>query len=233
MARARAPVRQGAGGRLADRLDLEEIDYLLDEGAMAHLLAHRRPVAQRLPEEAAAHLQVAPDHDIVERRKALEQRHVLEGARDALRGRLIRAHARALAALIGDAPLLWMVEAVDAIEHRGLAGAVRANDGAHLALSDVEGDVANGLHAAKRQGDILDCEQDLGRSLCRGRSRDLGLTAHAAFSTAGMGEVLGEVLASRMATWPEISPLRPSSKVTSIAMSAEREPSYMAVTSGA
>ena len=51
--------------------------------AVLHLLAQRRPDPQRLPEQAAAHLQRAPGHDVVERRHALEQRDVLEGAGDA------------------------------------------------------------------------------------------------------------------------------------------------------
>jgi hypothetical protein len=64
-------------------------------------------------------------------------------------------------ALVGDAAFLRMVEAVDAVEHRGLAGAVRADDGADLALADVEGDVGDRLHAAEAQRDVLDREQHL------------------------------------------------------------------------
>ena len=52
-----------------------------------------------------------------------------------------------------------MVEAVDDVEHRGLAGAVRADDGADLALADIERDVGDRLHAAERERDVLDREQ--------------------------------------------------------------------------
>jgi hypothetical protein len=52
--------------------------------------------------------------------------------------------------------LLRVVEAVDDVEHRGLAGAVRADDGADLALADVEGDVGDRLHAAEAQRDVVD-----------------------------------------------------------------------------
>jgi hypothetical protein len=41
------------------------------------------PTPQHLPEEVLLHLQRASRHDVVERRHALEQRHVLEGARNA------------------------------------------------------------------------------------------------------------------------------------------------------
>jgi hypothetical protein len=64
-------------------LDLEEIDDLLDLGAVLELLAPRAAPPQRLLEEARAHAQVAAGHDVVEHAHALEQRDVLERARDA------------------------------------------------------------------------------------------------------------------------------------------------------
>ena len=57
------------------------------------------PMPQHLPEEAAMHLQIAARHDVVERGHALEQRDVLEGARDAARRRLVRAHCARVAPL--------------------------------------------------------------------------------------------------------------------------------------
>jgi hypothetical protein len=47
-------------------------------------------------EQVALHLEVAPGHDVVEHRHALEQRDVLEGAGDALLGRLVGLHLLAL-----------------------------------------------------------------------------------------------------------------------------------------
>ncbi len=107
------------------------------------LVAARGPTAQHLPQEAALHLQRAAGHDVVERAHALEQRDVLEGARDAAAGGLDsgRIWARRLPLKVMRA-LLRVVEAVDDVEHRGLAGAVRTDDGAHLALPDVERHVA-------------------------------------------------------------------------------------------
>jgi hypothetical protein len=77
------PVGQLADRRLADGLDLEKVDDVLDDAPMRHLFAQGRAVAQHLPEEVRAHLERAPGHDVVQRRHALEQRDVLEGARDA------------------------------------------------------------------------------------------------------------------------------------------------------
>ena len=86
------PVGQLADLDLADVLDLEEVDDLLDAVAMLHLLGERRPDAHELPEQPAPHLQRAPRHDVVERGHALEQRDVLEGARDAAARRVVGAH---------------------------------------------------------------------------------------------------------------------------------------------
>src|SRR3712207_7813130 len=59
---------------------------------------------------------------------------------------LFRSHT-----LEGDASLARVVETVDAVEHRGLAGAVRADDGADLALPDVERDVRSEEHTSELQ----------------------------------------------------------------------------------
>ena len=60
-----------------------------------------------------------------------------------------------------NANLLRLVDAVDAVEHRALAGAVGADDRAHLVLADVEADVGQRLHAAEAERDVLDVEDDV------------------------------------------------------------------------
>src|SRR4029077_19363264 len=106
-----------ANRNLADVLDLEEVDDALDNLAMLDLLAFSGAGAQRLPKQPGPHAQVAAGHDVVERAHAAKQRDVLESAGDALFGRLVRAHARALHALICDGALLRMIEAVDTVQH--------------------------------------------------------------------------------------------------------------------
>ena len=128
----------------------------------------RRADAQRLQEEVALHLQVAPGHDVVEHAHALEQRQALEGARDAHLGHLVRVHVLEGLAAEGDRALLRLVDAVDAVEHRALAGAVGADDGAHLVLAHVEADVGQRLHAAEAQARC---------SARRGRRRRCGAPA--------------------------------------------------------
>src|SRR6267378_1655305 len=138
-------VRQLAGRRLADRLDLEEVDHALDECAVGQLLALGRSPPDRVQQEVAAHLEQPPRHEVVEHAHALEERDVLKGARHAELGHVGRRQPRAVAALEEDAALVGMVEATDDVEQRGLAGAVGPDDGQDLAALNAQ------AHAAQRQ----------------------------------------------------------------------------------
>jgi len=140
-----------------------------------------------------------------------------KGARNTAVGGVVRAHFGARLALEGDAAVLRLIETVDDIEHRGLAGAVRSDDGADFALADIEGDVAHCVHAAERQRDILHRQEHVA-------DRNIGAArrSHAAFP---IGAAAGAVFISRIFTRALIVPLRPSSKVTSVEMSACLEPS--------
>jgi hypothetical protein len=208
-------IRKPAHWHPPDFLDLEKIYYLLDAVAVLHLLAHGRAVAEQLPEEARMHLERAACHDVVERGHAAKQRDVLKRPGNAAIGRLMRAHIGARLALECDASLLRVVESVDDIEHRRLAGAIRPDNGPDFALADIERDVAHGFHAAKRKRHILHRQKHIA-------DRSFGTTRrpHAAFP---MGT--GSLFMSRIFTRALIVPLRPSSKVTSVEMSASFEPS--------
>src|SRR3954452_10935082 len=117
-------------------LDLKKVDDLFDAPAMRDLLLQSRPVAEQLKEEVRVHRKGAARHDIVERAHTAEQRYILEGTRDAAMRRLVRTHFRTRLALESDAALLRLVEAIDDVEHRRLAGAIRSDDGANLTLAD-------------------------------------------------------------------------------------------------
>src|SRR5262249_15805724 len=136
----------------------------------------------------------------------------------------IGAHPRARFALERDAAALRLVEAVDDVEQRGFAGAVRTDDGADLALADVERHAGDRPDATEGERDVLDREQHL-----VGRDLLLAGSPHAAFPMAGAGVVDR----SRILTRAESMPLRPSSNVTSVAMSASLAPPYSACNSGA
>ena len=113
---------------------------------------------QRHFQESRVRAQSAAGHDVVEHRHAAEQRDVLEGAGDAEMGGMRRRHVRQPLAAEGDAAFLRHVDAVDDVEHRALAGAVRADDGADLVLEHIEGDVGQRLHAAEAQRDRVELE---------------------------------------------------------------------------
>ena len=58
----------------------------------------------------------------------------------------------------GDAAFGRLVEAGDAVEHRGLAGAVRADQRGDVAAPGLEGQVADGDQAAEAHRQMLDLE---------------------------------------------------------------------------
>src|SRR5207244_366256 len=132
----RAVAEVAAGGRLADRLDLEEIDDALDERAVLELLTAGRAPVERLQQEAPFHLEEPPRHEVVEHAHTLEESDVLEGAGDAERGDVGRLEVRPVLAVENDPSLVRMVEATDRVEQRGLAGAVGTDDGQDLAVTD-------------------------------------------------------------------------------------------------
>ena len=49
--------------------------------------------------------------------------------------------------------------AAELADQRGLAGAVRPDDGVQFALPDIEPDIVGGEHAAEALGEALDAEQ--------------------------------------------------------------------------
>jgi hypothetical protein len=155
-----------AVGQLAHRclaigLDLQEVDDVFDEFAVADFFALGRADAQRLHEDAALDLEVAPCHQVVQHAHALEQGQVLEGARHAHHGHLVAVHVLEGLAAKRDGALLRLVHAVDAVEHGALSCAVGPDDGAYLMLAHVKADVRQRFHAAEGQGDVLDVQDDV------------------------------------------------------------------------
>src|SRR5262249_19061046 len=58
----------------------------------------------------------------------------------------------------GDHPLGRLVEAGDAVEHRGLAGTVRSDQGRDVAAARLEGHVVDSREPAEPHGELLDLE---------------------------------------------------------------------------
>ncbi len=120
------------------------------------------------------HAQRAAGHDVVEHRHAAEQRDVLEGARDAdLRAACVGVMPSSRSPRKVMLPSCGVVDAVDDVEHRALAGAVGADDGADLVLQHVEADVGQRLHAAEAQRDRVELEDRPADRRRRARRRRL------------------------------------------------------------
>jgi hypothetical protein len=117
-----------------------------------------------------AHAQCATGHDVVEHRHATEQGDVLEGSRDPEASGARRRHVHDPLAPEGDAARLRFVKAVDDIEHRALASAIRADDGAHLMLEHVERHVGERLYAPKRSE--IESSSRIGPPIAKARCED-------------------------------------------------------------
>src|SRR5690606_3156530 len=112
-----------------------------------------------------------------------------------------------------------MIEAVDHVQHRRLAGAVRTDDGADLALADIEGDFGQRLDAAEGERNVFRGEQHFAGGGVGGR-----MGPHAAFPISAASAAGGCVCMSTIFTRPAIVPLRPSSNVTSVEISTSVAP---------
>ena len=145
-------VGQGAGGGLAHRLQVEEIDDLLHLAAMLEFLAPRagQPV-QRSRDEIVLQEVMAADHDVVEHAHMMKQREVLEGAADAEPGPRVRIEAGDVLPAIEQLAFGRLVAARNAVDDRGLAGAVRADDREQLAIVDAKTDLGQRTDATKAQ----------------------------------------------------------------------------------
>src|SRR3990167_5674536 len=224
-------IGQLAHGRLAKRLDFQEVDDVLDVLAVADLLALGRADTQRLHQQVAFDLEVAAGHDVVDHAHALEQRQVLECARHAHLGHLARVHVRERLAPEGDRAVLRRVHAVDAVEHGAFARAVGADDGADLVLFHVERDVGQRLHAAKPQADVLDVQDDVADLLFgHGGVLLLGRVESGFHAAALTG---AKVFVSDSFRVALTLPVRPSSNLTWVSMYCSVRPAYSASTSTA
>ena len=118
-------------------------------------------VAREAKEQRRAHAAVGLEREleVLEHRQVLEHGRLLELAADADRGDLVLAQAqqvdrRAEERLAGVGPGL----AGDDVHHRRLAGAVRADDAAHLAGADRERQRVERLEAVEADRDVVEVE---------------------------------------------------------------------------
>lgn len=111
---------------------------------------------EQAAEQAGTRLAVLGDEQVFQRRHALEQTHVLEGAHHAVVGDVMAALARNALAVQHDVAARRLVETTDAIEHRGLARAIGADDGKHFLRAYVKAHVVHGQQAAEAHAQVFD-----------------------------------------------------------------------------
>ena len=126
-------VGQRADDGVADVLDLEEFDDVLDPLPRLDLLAAGAAEEHHGIQHAGAQMGVAAGQDVLDHGAVLEQRQVLKGAADAERGEPRGRDGREIVAVEHDAAAARPQHAGDHVEQRGLAGAVRADHAADFA----------------------------------------------------------------------------------------------------
>src|SRR6187455_186834 len=118
-------------------------------------------------QQRALLMQVAADHHVLGCAHAEEDLQVLERAREAARGQQMRRQARDVVVAQRDASTRGRIDAGHDIEQRGLAGAVRPDDGEDLGRLNRKRHARDRGNAAERNGDVADGEgaqRDLRRS---------------------------------------------------------------------
>src|SRR6185503_6512192 len=112
-------------------------------------------------QRAAVH-HVFQRHDqVFQHRHARERPRNLETAGDAAARALVGRQARNLLAAKHDAPAVVVEHARNAVDERGLARAVRADEAKALALRDVDADAVQRRKAAELLGKIFDLQNGI------------------------------------------------------------------------
>ena len=99
------------------------------------------------------------DANVVEHRQIGKQRDVLEGAADADLGDPVRRTRQDARAFHQDIAGARLIESGEAVEQRGLAGAVRSDQAEDCTLVHVEGYAIQRDDAAEHDADVANREQ--------------------------------------------------------------------------
>ena len=151
--------RQAAGQVPATSSQIEQIQQIVQPRDRDRVLPPHHRQAQRIGDEAGAAEMMRADQDVVAHAHAAEQRDVLEGAADAQAGHAVARQVLQRAALEQDVAVGEAIEAADAVEQRGLAGAVRPDQAADLAVADIERHAAECDDAAEAHRHVGNPEQ--------------------------------------------------------------------------
>ena len=148
---------------MGDVVEVEVADDFVDALVEFGLAAADPGQSQRVADNVAVGAGMRADPNVVEHRQIGKQRDVLKGAADAdFRDPVRRTRQDALA-FHENVAGARLVEPAQAIEQRGLAGAVWPDQAQDLALMHVKGHAVQGDNAAEHDAYVANCEQ---RMLC-------------------------------------------------------------------
>src|SRR5215208_715672 len=169
---------------------------------------------------------VPADEHVLEHRHRAEQLDVLEGAGDPALHDPVRRRLQERLLLEGDLAFVWFVEPRDQIEHRRLAGAVRADEPDDLPLVHVERYVVHRDDAAEPSRHALDREHRHRRTTLWLRSQPgLGCEARCSAQAAAMRTENRRSSAPNAAPASVLSALRARARTrqaTAFALNAEQ-----------
>ena len=151
-------MRQAAGELAPDVLQPHRLQHLVDLLSLAPRAA---------PEQRAldAVVDVERQQQIVLDRLTLEHGRLLEFAADAELGNACLVEAGEISLAVEQhRALVGLGLAGDDVHHRGLAGAVRPDDGAHLARLQRQREIIDGVEAVEGDVHAVEIEQRGGRS---------------------------------------------------------------------
>jgi len=151
-------IGQGTDSMVADILDLEKLDDLLDALPRSEFLVPRPAPEDGGGERIGVQMRVHPDEKIVDDRLVLENREILESAGDPEFGQRVGWRPHQVLALEYDAAGGWAKDRADEVEQRGLARAVRADQAVYLAAIYRETHVIDRDQAAEALGDALELQ---------------------------------------------------------------------------
>src|SRR6185436_7298862 len=144
---------------MGDVLKPKVVQDFVDALVERSLAAARPWQAQGVADDVAVGTRVGADPDIVEHRQVLEQRDILEGATDPDFGNPVRLAIEYAVALQEDVAGAGLIEPAQAVEQRGLAGAVGSDQAEDLALMHLERNAVERNDAAEHDADVANRKQ--------------------------------------------------------------------------
>jgi hypothetical protein len=144
---------------VGDVIEVEIADDLVDVLVEFGLAAADPAQFQRVADDVAVGAGMSADADVVEHREIGKQCDVLEGAADADFGDPVRRPRQDAHPFHQDVARARLIESREAIEERGLAGAVGPDQTEDLALMHVERHAIQGDDAAEHDADVANRKQ--------------------------------------------------------------------------